>query len=425
MTENIILPDSFYVGYSIRKSESGKLGFLTPHGTDSASKKRMSTVDGWRDKNIPADVHKNELLSGYKIAQHIHRDYYWGGGNVVWRIVDPRGFEFEIESSNMSKILSCTNIIGGEIQGKCIIGRSNKGINILLPENSEPYINAVKSTQVFHTSTKTSELVPGSIVLLKNNTKMVYLGKYFPLFDEYTDKKNYYSDLKDNYRESRLKCDKAYHLCYSYNTDGELKTTRINVWSDLKVSSVIGIYCTPEQAKKIVFNEPAKNFTGNYKDKKILAIFDKKFIPTVELVEDTANEIDLFKKFIETPNDKKDYDICHTAIIEYKGKYYTQSIYKGLTSQRGFSYISKFDPAQAYAFVNVDQYLSYYNGYSNQKVITTVTAYRGSSRWDGIKRPPILKDEDLYGPEIKWYRMLVKDDANNVLDRIQWMLSPC
>ena len=94
----------------------------------------MSTVDGWRDKNIPADVHKNELLSGYKIAQHIHRGYYWGGGNVVWRIVDPRGFEFEIESSNMSKILECTSIINGEIQGKCIIGRSNKGINILLPE---------------------------------------------------------------------------------------------------------------------------------------------------------------------------------------------------------------------------------------------------------------------------------------------------
>ena len=424
MTENIILPDSFYVGYSIRKWESGKLGFLTPHGTDSASKKRMSTVDGWRDKNIPADVHKNELLSGYKIAQHIHRGYYWGGGNVVWRIVDPRGFEFEIESSDMSKILECTSIINGEIQGKCIIGRSNKGINILLPENSEPYIKAVKSTQVFHTSTKTSELVPGSIVLLKNNTKMVYLGKYFPLFDEYTIKNNYY-DPKANYKESRLKCDKAYHFCYAYDKD-EVITTSIDVWSDLKVSSVVGVYCTPEQAKSAVFNKPAKDFSGNYKDKEILAIFDKKFVPSIELVEDTANEIILYKNFISNPGNARDYFTYHTALIEHKGKYYVDSTYKGESYKRGFAYILKFVPEESYAFVHTDCFLSYYNGYSNQKYLANVVSSRGGDRWNGIKTPPQLKEEDLYGSEIKWYRIVIKDSNGIVVcNRLDWKLTKC
>lgn len=122
MKNKITIPDEFYVGFH-KEHPDTTLAFLTPNGNDSSAIKRKSTVDSWAAKQyydydkkeykgsgIPSKVIKNELLSGYKIAESVRR-IYWGGGNVVWRIEDPRGFEFEISSANFANILSCTTII--------------------------------------------------------------------------------------------------------------------------------------------------------------------------------------------------------------------------------------------------------------------------------------------------------------------------
>lgn len=416
MTENIIIPDKYYVGYSRRKHENGTLGFPTPFGTDSASKKRMSTVDGWRDKNISPSTFDNVLLSGYKIAKHIHRDHYWGGGNVVWRIVDPRGFEFEIESSNMSKILQCTDILSGEIQGKCILGRSNKGINVLLPENSEPYVNAIKSTTVFNTSTKTSDLVPGSIVVLKNNTKIVYLGKYYALFEQFDKKDLWNADLShETYTYSG---DKAYHFYLSYNKDNGIVPSIVELASDVKASSVVGVYCQPDQAKELVFN--AKTYSSNL-TKSVIKILEKKVKPKIELVEDN-NELVRLQDFMK-PSESTPiaHSLKNSCLISYNKEYYITRVTKYKSNEeskpRHFSNIKSIDTDNATIVILPKMYLRT-NVYKNVKTFNCIRAYQSGGRFGGYSYPNFTKVED-FTPDFKVFRIVLKDENGNViLDRL-------
>ena len=107
-TNSITIPESFYLGM-LWGENSIPLGFLTPDGTDSAAQKRKQTVDDWvrrnqgyRSKNrVDTTVVKNELLSGFKLTKSQRR---WSTSNVVWRVIDPRGFEIEISSENLMKL---------------------------------------------------------------------------------------------------------------------------------------------------------------------------------------------------------------------------------------------------------------------------------------------------------------------------------
>ena len=49
----IHIPETHYVGINLERNSKDEvpLGFLTPGGTDSAAKKRQSTVDQWCGKN--------------------------------------------------------------------------------------------------------------------------------------------------------------------------------------------------------------------------------------------------------------------------------------------------------------------------------------------------------------------------------------
>lgn len=209
MTEIIVLPDEFYVGFANKDPDSSEphLAFLTPNGTDKAFQKRKTTVDNWANQRpykhisvdgrwvkvdlIPraAEVLKNELLEGYAISQSIRRTY-WGGGNVVWRVVDPRGFEFEISSSNFARIIDCTDVKQGVIQGKCILGRLGAE-NILLPENSQPYQDAVKVTAAKKTTTiNKKNITVGSRITLNTSIEAIFMGKVYVLSVKYGDSKN-------------------------------------------------------------------------------------------------------------------------------------------------------------------------------------------------------------------------------------------
>lgn len=185
MADNFKIVDEFYVG--LQKRGELTLAFLTPNGTDKAALSRISTVDTWAKScyidstTLPSIVVKNQLLSGYSIEKCVYRRY-WGGGNVVWTIQDPRGFAFEISSSNMAKLLECVTIINGEIQGECIIGR-NGSQNVLLPKDSQPYKDSVAFTAMNNTLPTISikDVLPGSIIKHKSGNTNTYLGSYYAI----------------------------------------------------------------------------------------------------------------------------------------------------------------------------------------------------------------------------------------------------
>jgi hypothetical protein len=223
----------------------GLLGFASPYTKDSAFAKRKSTQDSWAygsgvtasiddEDNITVTgsghrggygrgeewdasmlfvtgcyprIIDNDPIEGFEIAKSVRRYGWNGGGNVKWRITDPRGFDLEISSENFASVLACTTMTNGVIQGKCAWGREGKD-NILLPVESEPYKTATVHTAKFYKKISLKDIKPGDTVEVLS-TKVAaehfvceYLGKYFFLKTEYTsagEASNSYNRHVDGY----------------------------------------------------------------------------------------------------------------------------------------------------------------------------------------------------------------------------------
>jgi len=181
-----------YVGLKDQGVGQPKLGFATPFEKGSAFEKRKSTVDNWATTRVyKPDTQKyeysapevttveNELRSGFKITDDVRR-IYWGGGNVVWRVYDPLGFELEITSGNLMAIIQVCGIDpGGNIRGKCCWGRDG-AVNVLLHEDSDVYQNAFKKAEDLNKmkalSAKTKAV--GAKYILQDGQEVIYLGKF-------------------------------------------------------------------------------------------------------------------------------------------------------------------------------------------------------------------------------------------------------
>ena len=194
MSEAIKIFSKVYVAHrkQHQNEEDPPLAFLTPYEENAAGRKRIESADKWaRDYNkeaIETKIFDNESLDGFEICREVKRTY-WGGGNVVWRIFDPRGFELEISSANLAKILTFATIEAGVIKSKCIWGRLGAK-NILIPEGCPDYQNVKIRAEELNDSKimasriiKPSDIAIGQSVILHNDERGVYLGKWFILTD--------------------------------------------------------------------------------------------------------------------------------------------------------------------------------------------------------------------------------------------------
>jgi hypothetical protein len=181
MDKDIKIPEKHYVGFSTRHKNSIPLGFITPDGDDKAAQQRKSTVDQWsKNSGIPSKVIENTPMVGFKLANAIRRGDSWGSGNVVWRIEDPRGFELEISSSNLSQIMLNCTIENGEILAPCVWGRL-KAVNVLIPTNTDVYKNAITNTKRANKLTSLKDVKVGNKIVLQNGIEGIYLGLLYPL----------------------------------------------------------------------------------------------------------------------------------------------------------------------------------------------------------------------------------------------------
>lgn len=281
------IPEDHYVGLQLRqenhvKDEHGQwvgtdvmLGFATPVADDKAYEKRKATVDSWANnyqntmtKDDPrriGQVYPNKLAHGFEIAKSVRRSG-WNGGNVVWRIVDPRGFELEISSANLASILDCSTIVDGVIQEPCIWGRDGAN-NILLPEDSEPYQEFVKLTQLKDQAeskaVSVKDLKPGNIITLVSGEVVEYMGKFYCVKHEYLDG----MDPTERRRGAGSSWNKVVER-YAYQTSNMDKwnSTGIELVSRLKVANVVNAKRTSNidsYAWKINDMECSKKF-GDY-----------------------------------------------------------------------------------------------------------------------------------------------------------------
>jgi hypothetical protein len=116
------------------------------------------------------------------------------GGQDKWRIVDPRGFELEITSSNLSMLLADTTLEKGEILDKCVWAREG-GQNLLLTVESEEYIEAVRMTQISNSTASWKDVKLGNTITLQNGITGRYLGKMHIIQDHYRDQSKQIDNL--------------------------------------------------------------------------------------------------------------------------------------------------------------------------------------------------------------------------------------
>lgn len=169
------------------------LGFATPYEDNAAGRKRQETVKNWvghyeyewvDGKQIKKEytpnlkIVDNVPLEGFKITDDVKR-IYWGGGNVVWRVEDPRGWELEIQSNNLMALIQSLGIqAGGVINGKCIWAREGAQ-NILIAESSQEYRDAIKAAETVKKpkQLQLKDRVVGATYRLATGEAATYLGK--------------------------------------------------------------------------------------------------------------------------------------------------------------------------------------------------------------------------------------------------------
>jgi hypothetical protein len=181
-------------------TDRAPLAFATPYENTAAGKKRQDSVNSWNREQIREDnkwVYKNGITKivdnkprgGFRITDDVKR-VYWGGGNVVFRVEDPDGWEVEIQSSNLMALIQVSGINeGGLIPGYCMWGRDSTGKNILLHERSDEYKNAILAAEAV---AKPKQLGVGgrelgSVYRLKDGQAGAYLGKVWVVPERYAD----------------------------------------------------------------------------------------------------------------------------------------------------------------------------------------------------------------------------------------------
>lgn len=274
--------DRLYVG---QKPQGGNnplpLAFLTPYEENAAGRKRMETVDRWAQDSeytmvngtwtkvpntLKSAIIDNVPLAGFSIAKSVRRDSSWNGGNVVWRIEDPRGYEWEISSPNLAQILTQTGIAaGGVINGRCIIGRL-AGANILVPEGTDLWdqmqADLVKR-EVKANQKNVTGYNPGDMVKIKTGEKFVYLGTEKVMLKVYDDPEmerrvrlGYYSKTKPPFK---LQPSESEYLLFATADDYYLKENYFPVLA-YKNNPVVEVMDTPPSAKTL--DTIRKNPTG-------------------------------------------------------------------------------------------------------------------------------------------------------------------
>lgn len=177
----ILIPKKLNVGFRNRDDTyTKKLAYIIYY--DEKNKLRKETSwNGWRDESIPNEEFDNIPTSGFVLNKDVggtHYDYNYRKSYI--RVYDPRGFEFEIDISNLLYILQNTNSIKGKgLEGEFVYGWEGKDI-ILIPTSSPDYTSLVEYNDLLHerTSIKVKDLILGATYKTKNNSSVVYMGKF-------------------------------------------------------------------------------------------------------------------------------------------------------------------------------------------------------------------------------------------------------
>ena len=216
------IPEKHYVTWG-NFADDMPLAFMTVYGTDKAAKNRMATADSWVTRSngvLPVkNIWDNEPLTGFTIAKIARR---WTTSNVLWRVNDPRGFQLEISSGNMSYLIGLCDIVKGVIQEELMWVRDGKD-NYLLPTNSEEFKTYKRNSKAKKSNTKISDVTVGDRISLLTGETGIYLGMYSCV------------KLGSSYRAGDLISVKRHHIIRDESVDDEIRYVAKSSWKGISI----------------------------------------------------------------------------------------------------------------------------------------------------------------------------------------------
>lgn len=395
----VVLPEKFYLGMIWRENDV-PLGFLTPDGTDSAAQKRKLTVDNWVNQNqgyrsqirMNTCTILNEALPGFKLTKSTRR---WTTQNVVWRVVDPRGFEIEISSENLMAILEDSSIINGEILGDLIYARSGNS-NILLSVNSPEYVEVVKMTKLLSSNVSFKDVKPGNLVMLSSGMMGKYLGSFYTLVTS-SDSRYSNSHETENVGIRPKISDKKTHFFQVKKSENEEHTNHDGQLKILMVSSP-----------------------------KVTAIIDNSEMTLAECYNSIMNHLNTGSGYVSTTSGYGNQILgivsTKNTPLEHKFKRITQNEFVQSQNNTG----SHIRPILCYIKSDKDLYYTYYRGpgdFSMTPKSNTRSSY-GVNMWNSatydISKPEIKDNVKLETPSYwygrKSYYVNVTEEYYNFID---------
>lgn len=171
----VYIPEKFFVARQ-KRSKDEVLAFMVVADKEhtKAYIKDRDRAESWATpyhksyEKLESIFIDNNPKTGFKLVTNVSR---YSTSNVVWRIMHPEGFEFEITSDNLCDLLDTNTIIEGEFQEELFFTHTKKLVSIKTKLFSEMI---KKEEDKKNNKQKSNELQPGTTI------KISIKNRYFP-----------------------------------------------------------------------------------------------------------------------------------------------------------------------------------------------------------------------------------------------------
>lgn len=171
------LPEKFYVARQYRGAEE-IVGFMVDATTEGKTfDKKKAAADKWAGTSMSPIYIDNTPKSGFHIVTNVSRH---STSNVLWRVMHPDGFEFEIASDNFCDLLQTNTIQNGEIMSELFFTENKKLVN----KNTKLFASLLKKEEKkARMEEAMKELTPGSAFRFRDRdselgNQYIYMGRF-------------------------------------------------------------------------------------------------------------------------------------------------------------------------------------------------------------------------------------------------------
>lgn len=180
-TEQLFLPSRIRVGFKTQHDTyTGKLAYVIYYDNQGVLRKETSWQN-WRDEKLEPQDFDNVPTEGFVLNKGVggvRQSWGWNARNEYIRVLDPRGFEFEISVANLLFILregDCSR--GKGLEGKFVYAWDKNQL-ILLPVASQDYKKSTRYTALQGLKVQVKSLIRGATYTTSDQKLLTYLGRF-------------------------------------------------------------------------------------------------------------------------------------------------------------------------------------------------------------------------------------------------------